>query len=169
MQIPVNSWTAQNMSGVGRRTVCTAASVTNTISPTMSAMVSESLLKSYLNAEVKMLMVDTVWEQCHCHLHEVVFYIFCKFQHNLFLSACMLWFMDHSLRIIFHFTFKQTRPSHVKAVQAPCLCLAVSCLKQASTPATCISKMTPAMALLRMDSSFSTLTMTTTCVAPYSG
>ena len=49
-QTPVNIWTAQSMSGVVRRMVCTAASVMSTIiDPTMRAMVIAVLFNALLH------------------------------------------------------------------------------------------------------------------------
>ena len=149
---PVKSWTALRMSGVARKMESTAASAMRI---TRSLMLSP-LVRSNMTTDIVTTNGTTAINITRCWIE--VYYI----PPSLFSHITLPLTLFNSFHLFLSSPLSQTLWSTVPAAQAPCLCLAASCLKQASrlTPSTSTTPAATAHSKMAEWSSSSTMRIT---------
>ena len=149
---PVKNWTALRTSGVARKMESTAASAMRI---TRDLMLSP-LVRSNMTTDIVTPDGTTAINITRCWIE--VYYI----PPSLFSHITLPLTLFTSFHLSLSFPLSQTLWSTVPAAQAPCLCLAASCLKQASrlTPSTSTTPAATAHSKMAEWSSSSTMRIT---------
>ena len=149
---PVKNWTALRTSGVARKMESTAASAMRI---TRDLMLSP-LVRSNLTTNIVITNGTTAININRCWIE--VYYI----PPSLFSHITLPLTLFNSFHLFLSSPVSQTLWSTVPAAQAPCLCLAASCLKQASrlTPSTSTTPAATAHSKMAEWSSSSTMRIT---------